>query len=138
MTKKKRQEVFEKFGGLCAYSGKPLDDKWQVDHARPKTSWYWQQPTTTENVDHISNLLPAIRIVNHYKRSHNLETFRQLLLTLHLRLKKLPKNTSVPKSIRHKEYLLEVAALFGISVEQPFDGIFYFERIATVTSLNKQ
>lgn len=32
----KRQVVYNKFNGLCAYSGKPLQDDWQIDHMKSK------------------------------------------------------------------------------------------------------
>jgi len=60
----------------------------------------------------------------------DLETFRTWFLSgLHTRLKKLPKNPKVEKSIKHKRYLLEVASLFGISEDRPFSGKFYFETL---------
>jgi hypothetical protein len=107
-----------------------LDEKWQVDHIIPKSHHMWYQPTTTKP-DDLMNLLPALRIVNHYKRCRDLEAWREFLLTLHERLKRLPKNPTVQKSIRHKEYLLEVADAFGITITTPFTGKFYFETTIT-------
>jgi 5-methylcytosine-specific restriction endonuclease McrA len=120
MTSKKREQIYKKYGGRCAYTGTPLKDDWQVDHIIPKRRG---------GTDDINNLVPAQRIVNHYKRALSLEKFRVLWLGgLHNRLKKLPKNPKVAKSIRRKEYLLEVADLFGITPDKPFSGVFYFER----------
>lgn len=31
----KRERIYNKFGGLCAYSGTPLEDDWQIDHICP-------------------------------------------------------------------------------------------------------
>ena len=74
------------------------------------------------------NMFPSQKIVNHYKGSLDLETFRNWFLGgLHERLKKLPKNPKVEKSHKRKAYLLEVASLFGISEDIPFSGKFYFE-----------
>lgn len=134
MNKKLREQIRQKYNGLCAYTGKPLDEKWQVDHVRPKTSWHWKQSSTFDKVDSIENLMPAIRIVNHYKRDHSADSFRQLLLTLHLRLKKLPKKTRVPRTEGRIKYLNEVAELFGITIDKPFSGVFYFE---TINQVNK-
>jgi 5-methylcytosine-specific restriction endonuclease McrA len=36
MTSKKREQVYKKYGGRCAYTGTPLKDDWQVDHIIPK------------------------------------------------------------------------------------------------------
>jgi 5-methylcytosine-specific restriction endonuclease McrA len=116
-----------KYNGLCAYTGKPLDDKWQVDHKTPRLHGQLLI-TPIEEVEHIDNLLPCCRIINHYKRGHTLEGFRKYMMSFHIRLSKLPKNPIVPKSIRRKEYMNEVAGLFGITPEKPFDGVFYFER----------
>lgn len=83
-----------------------------------------------ENEHHIDNMFPCQKIVNHYKGSLNLETFRTWFLGgLHERLKKLPKNPNTEKSRKKKAYLLEVASLFGISEDVPFSGKFYFETL---------
>lgn len=123
-----REEVRLKFGGLCAYSGTPLQPDWQVDHAVPRRLVKFGVISKEESED-ISNLYPCQRIINHYKRSKSINGFRELLSTLHLRLRRLPKNPRVQRSIRHKEYLLEVAELFGITPDKPFSGKFYFEKI---------
>jgi 5-methylcytosine-specific restriction endonuclease McrA len=36
MNKKLRFQVYNKYNGLCAYTGTPLDDDWQVDHIIPQ------------------------------------------------------------------------------------------------------
>jgi hypothetical protein len=82
-----------------------------------------------EDPDHIDNLLPALRVVNHYKRSLTVEQFRERLTTLHLRLAKLPKKTRLEKTAKRIEYLNHIADLFGITVDKPFDGVFYFEKL---------
>lgn len=35
LTKTKREQVRMKFGGMCAYCGKPLGDRWHADHFAP-------------------------------------------------------------------------------------------------------
>lgn len=129
ISKQTRQQVFEKYNGLCAYTGKPLDDKWQVDHVTPRIYFFHRGIKTghIENPDDISNLLPAIRIVNHYKRDHSLESFRRYMLSFHLRLKKLPKKTVVERTKGRIEYLNKIAVLFEITPDKPFAGKFYFE-----------
>lgn len=128
MNKKLRQQVYEKFNGLCAYTGTQLKDDWQVDHVDPKLMYTLGR--FGENPDDISNLYPAQKIVNHYKKHFTLEQFRSWYLgNLHERLKKLPKNPRTEKGQKRKAYLLEVAELFGITPEKPFEGKFYFEKI---------
>ena len=123
-----RKLVYEKYNGKCAYTGTPLKDDWQVDHIIPKAQG---------GTDDIENLLPAQRIVNHYKRCLDNETFKTWLLGgLHERLKKLPKNPYTEKGKRHKAYMLEVAGLFGIEPDKPFCGVFYFENPQKYSNLD--
>lgn len=131
-----RQQVYDKYNGLCAYTGKPLQSDWQVDHIKPKCHYIWRQNDITKqefgidyDVDDLQNLLPALRIVNHYKRANDLDGFRKYMLNFHLRLAKLPKKTSVNRIKRRIEYMNEVAELFGITTTKPFCGWFYFETI---------
>jgi hypothetical protein len=67
------------------------------------------------------------KIINHYKHSISLEDYRERLITLHLRIAKLPKNPRTDKGMKRKDYLLKVASYFGITETNKFDGIFYFE-----------
>lgn len=125
MNLKKRQEIYNKYNGKCAYTGKLLDDGWQVDHMEPPfyANMYGRDPNRTEN------LVPALRIVNHYKREKDLEAFRKYMTTFHLRLAKLPKKPHVEKSIKRCNYMYLVADVFGISTTIPFTGKFYFETL---------
>lgn len=130
----KREIVRQKFGGLCAYSGTPLKDDWQVDHLIPKSHYIWLSPkhlrAVNFDLDDIENLIPSQRIINHYKRSLSIMEFKAWYLGgLHERLKKLPKKTNSPRTIERKRYLLEVAELFGITEDKPFSGVFYFETL---------
>lgn len=34
----KREKVYSKFDGKCAYSGTPLESDWQIDHMESKKS----------------------------------------------------------------------------------------------------
>lgn len=139
MKKATRQKVFEKYNGLCAYTGKPLGEDWQVDHVTSKVKHKWETiyrcnsaeeiKEELKKVDDIDNLLPSIRIINHYKRSLDLEGFRKYMMNFHKRLAKLPKKTKVLKTQKRKEYLLKVAELFNITSESPFSGKFYFENL---------
>jgi 5-methylcytosine-specific restriction endonuclease McrA len=118
--------IYERFGGLCAYTGVPLGEDWQVDHVTPSVHFRWLIAKGDKN--NIDNLFPALRIVNHYKREKDLEQFRRFMLSFHLRLKKLPKKTRVNRTEKRKEYMHKVADAFGITIEKPFDGLFYFEK----------
>jgi hypothetical protein len=127
MKKYDRQKVYNKFGGLCAYTGKPLGEDWQVDHITPVKYFVWRQSKTDPNC--LDNLVPCLRRLNHYKRCKDLEEWRHYILTLHLRLAKLLKKTRVKRTESRKVYLLDVAEAFGITAEKPFNGLFYFETL---------
>lgn len=128
MSKKDREKVFKKYGGLCAYTGKPLGDDWQVDHAIPKY-YVLRKHDIKERINNIENLLPAIKIINHYKRALSVEGFRLYMLNFHKRLSKLPKKTVVERTKKRKEYMFKIAELFGITQDNPFSGKFYFETL---------
>lgn len=125
MRKDIRKIIFDKYNGLCAYTGMPLGDDWQIDHIVSK--YYWKRLNIAGSVDNIDNLVPALRIVNHYKRSLDLEGFRKYMLSFHIRLSKLPKRTVVFETIKRIDYLNKVALAFGITKDMPFSGKFYFE-----------
>jgi len=149
----KRDRVFAKYNGKCAYTGKPLGSDWQIDHIDPICRY---SPRSEEGkkkyreyckyANRIENLLPALRIVNHYKHSYSLDYFRKLISSLQSRIDKLPKyakfHSKFPpeikrpefterqaRQINRAEYLRKVAEAFGITHETPFCGKFYFERI---------
>lgn len=135
ISKKIRQQVYDKFGGKCAYTGLPLGDKWQVDHVNSQYqhAYYYTGEEDynkyKKKVHDIDNLLPALAIVNHYKRTKNLEQFRLYMEGFHKRLAKLPKKTRVPATEKRIAYMNKIADAFGITVDKPFDGKFYFEII---------
>lgn len=126
---KKRERVKNKFGGRCAYSGTPLRDDWQIDHMHPIFRNRYDLDKRDNFYSAEANMMPCQRIINHYKHTLNIEEFREVLITLHLRIARLPKNPRKPHTIRKKEYLLEVAEFFGIAVEKPWHGVFYFETL---------
>ncbi len=131
ISKKNREIIKQKFGGKCAYTGTELKVDWQVDHVEPLIRNRWTNTAMNEKAHNIENMFPVQKIVNHYKGSLDLETFRTWYLAgLHERLKKLPKNPKIEKSIKRKAYLLEVAQLFGIEIDKPFSGTFYFETLS--------
>ncbi|MDR2555265.1 MAG: HNH endonuclease [Fibromonadaceae bacterium] len=129
-----------KYNGLCAYTGKPLGDDWQIDHVIPK-----KYVNHKNEINTFENLMPSLKIINHYKRSLDLEKFRRYIATLQKRIDKLPKwiiknyyptsNYNFKMSDKRKKifnrakYIIKVAELFGITPENPFNGKFYFENV---------
>lgn len=89
----------------------------------------WSCTKKEGSCDVIENLLPALRIVNHYKRAQDLEYFREYMTDFHKRLAKLPKKTTVERTKNRMIYMNKVADVFGITVDKPFCGKFYFETL---------
>lgn len=124
----RRERIYNKYNGLCAYSGTKLEDDWQIDHMEPVVRLCGKKMSPDN--DNEENMYPSQKLINHYKHSLSLDDFRNWLLGgLHKRLDKLPKNTRVQKSINRKKYLLKIASYFGITPDKPFDRVFYFEKV---------
>lgn len=122
----KREAIYNKYNGRCAYSGTPLEDDWQIDHFIPKRSY--MKPYFNIGMNDIKNLMPTQKLINHYKRGLTIDKFRNDWLGgLHKRLGKLPKNPRTNKGQRRKDYMLKIAKYFGITENNPFRGIFYYE-----------
>lgn len=136
-SKKIREIVFNKCGGRCAYCGCELESSWQVDHAVSKCYWhvYSAINSIAYSADDISNLMPACKVCNHYKRSLCVDAFgshtgfRTYMLNFHKRLAKLPKKTVSKQTEKRKVYMTAIANRYGITPEKPFSGVFYFERL---------
>ena len=135
VSKKDREVIRQKFGGKCAYTGTELLDDWQIDHIEPVVR-NWIDGTVCYQGNHkLNNMIPAQRIINHYKHSQNLESFREFMMYFHKRLARYPKNPVVEKSVKRKAYVMEVARFFDITPEKPFSGKFYFENTMEVNKI---
>ena len=85
----RRERIFNKFNGLCAYSGTPLEPDWQIDHVEPVYRYRNGQKMIPDN-DTEDNMVPCQRAINNYKFSYSLYHFKiNLLGGLHKRLKKV-------------------------------------------------
>lgn len=82
LTKAERLEVFNMFGGKCAYCGEDLPEKgWHADHVKAISRKFWMKGNEChfpEN-DHIDNIFPSCRTCNLYKHCMDIETFRGML-----------------------------------------------------------
>lgn len=135
VSKKDREVIRQKFGGKCAYTGTELLDDWQIDHIEPVVR-SWIDGTVCYQGNHkLDNMIPTQRIINHYKHSQNLESFREFMMYFHKRLARYPKNPVVEKSVKRKAYVMEVARFFDITPEKPFSGKFYFENTMEVNKI---
>ena len=79
MTKKKRDVVWLKFDGRCAYCGHriTLPKDRQVDHIRPKRHFYSGDDVPDYHHDDFENLNPACRFCNNWKSEMTVEEFRE-------------------------------------------------------------
>lgn len=106
---KKREKVFRKFNGRCAYCGKDLKQfkTWSVDHVHPKY---------LGGSDELDNLYPACVRCNRVKATYSIEEFRLEIEKQH-------------------ERLLKYNSFYNICVElqkivyNPCRVVFYFETI---------
>ena len=102
----KREVIYSKYNGLCAYCGKEITIKeMQIDHLKPKIFG---------GSDDISNLLPACRECNNYKYNYSLEQFRGYLEGVYDFLSKTQK--------------LRIAERLGIFERKSNKVKFYFEQ----------
>lgn len=68
----KRQILFDKFGGCCAYCGTNLSKAiWDIDHIKPKY---------LGGTNDIENLNPSCRRCNSWKKNFSIEEFRQEIM----------------------------------------------------------
>ena len=109
-TKKTRETVYRKYDGRCAYCGRAIDYKMmQVDHFRPLRLFEADDP----EANNISNLMPACRMCNHYKRANSLETFRKYI-------------AEIPRKLRD-DYIYKIGVAYGNIVENEHPIRFFFE-----------
>jgi uncharacterized protein (TIGR02646 family) len=72
MSKKKRRQVYQKFGGRCAYCGSSLSiEAFHVDHIEPKC---------VSGSNDLSNLFPSCGACNVCKGPLGVEQFRSKLV----------------------------------------------------------
>lgn len=111
ISKSKREAIYAKYGGRCAYCGKEIDYKdMQVDHFLPLRAWGIEDAGT----DDLENLMPACRMCNHYKRANTLETFRRYI-------------AEIPHKLRDN-YIYKIGVAYGNVIENEKPIEFYFEK----------
>ncbi len=117
ISKKIREAVYQKYGGRCAYCGRVIAYKdMQVDHFRPLRVW----DEADGAADDISNLMPACRMCNHYKRANSLEVFRRYI-------------AEIPRKLRG-DYIYKIGVAYGNVVENEKPIEFFFETEEAKTS----
>ena len=98
INKAKREAVYNKYDGHCAYCGREIEYKdMQVDHFQPLRACSIDDTGT----DDLSNLMPSCRMCNHYKRANSLETFRRYI-------------EEIPRKLK-ATYIYKVGIVYGVS-----------------------
>ena len=108
INKELRQRVYQKYNGHCAYCGKEIEYKdMQVDHFIPLYK------DSLSGCDDYTNLMPSCRQCNHYKRCHDLETFRRYIY-------EIPEKLS-------DNYIYKIGIRYGNIIDNTKEIKFYFE-----------
>jgi 5-methylcytosine-specific restriction endonuclease McrA len=119
-NKEKRQQVYDKCDGHCAYCGVEITIKqMQVDHIQPHWHTFTEQEASQVKIvkgsHDLDNLNPSCARCNKWKSTYSVEHFRKVVETS---LDRLERDT--PNFRLARDYgLIEV-------IEKPV--IFYFER----------
>lgn len=122
ISKKLREQVYQKYNGHCAYCGCELEIKdMQVDHVLSVARAKWIKDEL--DLNNIDNLMPSCRSCNYYKDTCSIETFRKNLSTLMERVR--------------KQYIFRLAEKYGMVQEMNWDGKFYFEKVNDIWKEDK-
>ena len=115
ISKKEREEIYNKTNGRCAYCGTEIDFKgFHADHIKPVRKY--ENNPDDESMEHIDNKLPACRSCNLYKSTLELEEFREYLQGLLDRLAK-------------QHVIYNIAKRYGMITEIRDPITFYFEKL---------
>lgn len=109
LPERDRYQIYTKYGGRCAYCGKPITYKeMQVEH---------KEPLALGGADSPENYMPSCHTCNHYKHTLTVEEFRKQLGLLTGRL-------------LERVYIYKLALQHGIIRESESAVSFYFERVS--------
>lgn len=132
LTKAERAAVREMFGGLCAYCGQPLGERWHADHVEPvgrlprldreTGKWVYTGDMNRPERDTISNIMPACVPCNLYKWDNGIEGFRRMLENL-------------PGALERNHSAWRNAARFGMVAVVRTQIVFHFEVVAAEAAM---
>lgn len=121
IPKKVRIEVYNKYGGHCAYCGKKLEYKdMQLDHIIPRRNW--GNRYTEEQIECFENYACSCRSCNHYKRAHTLETFRRMI-------------EEIPKKLFRNNYIYKIGLNYNLIQVNEHKIKFYFEELEEIKNV---
>ena len=120
LTKKQREQIWQKYGGRCAYCGEPIELKdMQADHIKPIFRGWDDQlkahlPEGHLGDNSIENFNPACRACNFRKSTSDIEGFREAL--------------EHGLDCCRRDFTYRMMVRYGLVVEQPQKVVFYFEK----------
>jgi len=125
----KRERIYQKFDGRCAYCGCDLPDKWHIDHIQPifrgegETTGFmfngkWVQKNRKEyaGTDTEDNLYPACPQCNIAKSNLTVEEFRESILY-------------TTEYLRRYDAKFRLAERYGVIESFNSNIVFCFERL---------
>ena len=117
IPKKTRLELYEKYNHRCGYCGCEISYKdMQVDHLKPVyVHGEYLGDMDSEQLNDISNFIPACRQCNLYKSTFELEEFRERL------------KVTMMENLR-KDFRYRLAVKYGLIEEKEHPIAFYFEK----------
>jgi 5-methylcytosine-specific restriction endonuclease McrA len=113
--KQKRQLVYNKYGGKCAYCGCDLNGKFHKDHFEPIRRNIGKSGSMNPEREVIENYMPACASCNINKHSMSLEEFRRLI-------------QGFMKHLNEVNTQYKVAKRYGLFTENIKPVEFYFEK----------
>ena len=129
LNSKTREAVYKKYDAHCSYCGEEMKSikEMQVDHCIPQSCFKMHTKNnfkvpahlrhlTESDVNHIDNLMPACRVCNKWKSSHDLELFRS---EIEAQIERLNSYNSNYRFAKRYDLLVEV--------NKPV--VFYFEKL---------
>lgn len=126
-TKRQREALRAKFGGLCAYCGGDLGKTMHADHLEPiqrvtTDAWLNPLPTAERTMlkperNRVDNMMPACAPCNLHKGGYTLEQWRTTL----------QRSADI---VRRQTSTFRAGERFGVIVVSTEPIVFHFERIA--------
>tara|TARA_R110000772_G_C13310276_1_gene440173 strand:+ start:18728 stop:19084 length:357 start_codon:yes stop_codon:yes gene_type:complete len=115
VTKKQRQQVYDKSGGHCWYCGHDLPDRWHVDHVEPvRRSYEGKIEAESMHLHQVDNMVPSCPPCNMFKSASSLEQFRRHIERL-------------PSIMREYSVKFRNAERFGMIDDMREPVVFWFE-----------
>lgn len=118
LKKTEREQVRMRYGGLCAYCGSPLGERWHADHFEPVIRSWFGKPGDMERPqnDRLENMMPSCAPCNIDKHARTLEDWRRKL-------------QDSPKVLSRNESTFRHAIRFGLVAVTGERVVFHFERV---------